>query len=326
MRRFLSLITVLISLVVISPLPWEKVHAQAYSAADLINTVNEMRASYGLAPYQVDGSLTSIAQGHSDYMASIGTLTHTRADGSSPAGYGITAENIGGGKNASPAYIVYTQWADDLHTNTVVGYTEGLAGAGVAEKDGILYYTLDVRNTGKVNNYQPTAVAGTPASTLAGGKSPQNVISPFQTVTPLPDGSIIHEIQAGQTLWHVANAYGLTVPDLVGLNSGLSADNPIVYPGQKIIVRRAFTATPSLIPSLTPIPPTRTPRPTFTPRPTHTITTSPTPTSPGFLPDIPSLGSKDTRVLGIGVVAVSVLGLLAILITTLRSRGKNGDE
>ena len=322
MHLFLSISLVLINLVCLTFTQPENASAQTWSAADLVNTVNEMRSSNGLPPYQVDGALTAIAQKHSDYMASIGVFTHTRQDGSSPASDGITAENIGGGLNASPQYLVYTQWSDELHTSTIVGFTEGLVGAGVAVKDGVLYYTLDVKNTGKINNYRQTQSAVSSGS--ASQQPTQAPISPMQTVTPAEDGSIVHVIQPGQTLWNVAIAYGVKIVDLAALNPGISVEKPIVYPGQKIIIRLAFTPTPSLIPSQTPLPPTKTPKLTFTPRPTRTITTEPTATAPPLLPKVPSLGSEDSRSLGIVVIAVSVLGLLAILITTLRGRQKPG--
>ncbi|MCC6147851.1 MAG: LysM peptidoglycan-binding domain-containing protein [Anaerolineaceae bacterium] len=300
------------------------VKGQAWSAYDLINAVNELRASYGLAPYQVDGSLTSIAQGHSEYMASIGTFTHTRQDGSAPGDHGITAENIGGGLNASPQYLVNSQWADELHTRTMIGFTEGLAGAGVAEQDGVLYYTLAIKNTGQVSSVRPVAATGNPGSTSP--QPSQAPIRPMQTVSPQEDGSIVHVIEPGQTLWNIAIAYGVKIADLTALNPGLSAENPIVYPGQKIIIRLAFTRTPSPYPSETPIPPTRTPNTTFTPRPTRTSTIAPTETPPPLLPEIPSLGSSDSRALGIAVVAASALGLLAVLITILRGGRKNPEE
>lgn len=322
MHRSLFVSLVLFSLVCFALAQPGSAYAQVSSAADLINTVNEMRASYGLSPYQTDGGLASIAQAHSDYMASIGVFTHTRKDGSGPADDGITAENIGGGLNASPHYIVYTQWADDLHTKTIVGFTEGLAGAGVAVKDGVVYYTLDVKNTGLVNTNPQAQPVNNPGSTSP--QPTQAPVSAMQTVTPADDGSIIHVIQSGQTLWNVAIAYGVKIIDLAALNPGISVENPVVYPGQKIVVRMASTPTPSLIPSQTPLPPTKTPKLTFTPRLTRTITTEPTVTPPPLLPEVPSLGSKDSRSLGIVVIAVSVLGLLAILITMIRGGQKPG--
>lgn len=324
MHRSISSLLIFFSLVFLLPLHHQPVQAQTYSAYDLLNTVNEMRSSYGLPPYQVDGALMGTAQSQSDYMASIDKITHLRENGSGPESYGISAENIGGGINISPETIVYSQWADDLHTKTIIGFTEGLAGAGVTEKNGMIYYTLDVRNTGTTfNPVQATQPGVTGAQPSA--ESSQNDISTLQTSTPSPDGSIVHEVQAGQTLWSVANAYGVNIMELEALNPDISVDNPVIYPGQKITIRLAFTPTPSLFPSQTPVPATATPRPTFTPRPTHTITITPTPTAPGLLPRIPSLGSEDTRTLGIIVVAFCAAGLVALVIAGLRS-GKKPEE
>ncbi|MEM5773601.1 MAG: CAP domain-containing protein, partial [Anaerolineaceae bacterium] len=64
-------------------IPAHKGTAQT-SAYAIIEQVNLLRASYGLAPYSVDSGLMSVAQGHASYMASIQTATHYRADGSSP--------------------------------------------------------------------------------------------------------------------------------------------------------------------------------------------------------------------------------------------------
>ncbi|MDX1437480.1 MAG: CAP domain-containing protein, partial [Anaerolineales bacterium] len=86
--------------------------AQGGSAADLIAAVNALRASNGLPPLQADSALMSIAQAHSNYQASIGSVTHTGAGGTRPrdraaaAGYGggatiFVSENIAGGTNLS---------------------------------------------------------------------------------------------------------------------------------------------------------------------------------------------------------------------------------
>lgn len=326
MRRFLFALTLLICAAGVLLFAVRPVRAQSASPYDLINTVNEMRSSYGLSPYQIDGSLMSIAQGHSEYMASIGSFTHTRADGTTPKDLNITAENIGGGLNASPGYIVYTQWSDDLHTNTIIGYTDGLVGAGVATTaDGVVYYTLDVKNTGKVNNYRQTQPAGASSDVSTTSQPTQLPITPMQAVTPAEDGSITHVVQSGQTLWNIAITYDVKILDLVGLNPGLSAEKPVVYPGQKIIIRMPFTPTISPTITETPIPPTRTSQPTYTPRPTRTITATVTVTSPPLLPKVPSLGSGDAQAIGVVVIIASTLGLLAILISSIHSARKPGE-
>ncbi len=65
-------------------------------------------------------------------------------------------------------------------------------------------------------------------------------IAAVQTATPNPDGSIIHEVQPGQTLWAIASAYGTTVQRLWELN-GLG-ENDVILPGQKLLVRPAGAA------------------------------------------------------------------------------------
>ncbi len=83
-------------------------HAQAGDPYSLIDAVNNLRAANGLPAYQINGTLMAIAQGHSDYQAAIGEVTHTGAGGTRPrdraaaAGYGgggtfFISENIAGG-------------------------------------------------------------------------------------------------------------------------------------------------------------------------------------------------------------------------------------
>jgi len=59
----------------------------------------------------------------------------------------------------------------------------------------------------------------------------------FAVSTPNPDGSIIHEVQQGQTLIGIANTYDVELNEILALN-GLSMD-AILLPGDKIVVRTA---------------------------------------------------------------------------------------
>jgi LysM repeat protein len=76
---------------------------------------------------------------------------------------------------------------------------------------------------------------GTPAST-------SEVINPVQTVTPYPDGSIIHVVQPNEALWSIAIAYGTTIQSIRDLNK-LSASS-VIIPGQKLVIRPAGSITP----------------------------------------------------------------------------------
>ena len=93
------------------------------------------------------------------------------------------------------------------------------------------------------------------------------IIMAVVTVTPMPDGSMVHEVLPGQSLWAIAIAYGVKIADLVNLNKQLSPTNPVIFVGQKIMVRGTSLPTPSPTVSNTPVPVSRTPRVTKTPRP-----------------------------------------------------------
>ena len=106
-----------------------KVRAAALSASayDVIAAVNQVRASNGLAPFEINGALMAAAQAHSDYQAATGSISHTGSGGSSPgsrasaAGFsGSVIENIYGGMNASPQQAVSWWQGDSLHLNTLL--------------------------------------------------------------------------------------------------------------------------------------------------------------------------------------------------------------
>ena len=146
------------------------------------------------------------------------------------------------------------------------------------------------------------------------------VVQAVITATPGADGSIVHEVQPGQALWSIAIAYGVKIADLIALNKLPAA--PVLSIGQKIIVQPAFTPTVSPTVTLTPRPPTRTPTPTATPKtptiaPTATLTPTATP-RPLFNFTPPDLGQRN--LLGIGIIAVSGIGLLMVVISSLRKK------
>ena len=291
--------------------------AQAGSAQALIDAVNAYRVSNGLEPYGVDGGLMSLAQTQSEYMASIQTCTHQRADGSSPGDHGISAENVACGLNLSVEGAIYSQWTDPLHSATLLGPDTGLVGAGMELSGSSVYYTLAVKRLSGEFTYRPpvkpTSVATLPGGTPGLTSSPQPVIYAPATVTPQADGSIVHTIRYGQTLIGIAKAYGITLEQLYAANPKLNPKNPVYYEGQSLVIRVASTATPVPSPSASPRPPTRTPVPTRTatqvPSATPTITLSPT---PGLYDRAAASLGGPRRAAAYVIIFASVLGLLLV--------------
>jgi LysM repeat protein len=297
----------------------------APSPYDLITVVNSLRASNGLPAYQADNALMSSSQAHSDYQASMGTWTHQGADGTfewdraAAAGYG------GGGNihcdeavaiaasNKGLDYVVYTLWADYDHRVLILlnpNYKD--AGAGVVEKNGMIYYTLDACYQGGPANFSASTKTNLSQQTTA---TPPLVIEAVITTTSQPDGSIIHEVQPGQSLWAIAIAYGIKIVDIVSWNK-LSPDSPVVFIGQKLVVHGTSTITLSPTVTFTSHPITRTATPSKTPRPTQpsrTPTLTATPTHEPLIPTMPPMNPQVQSTLGYALVGVCAIGLLLVV-------------
>ena len=310
-------------------------HAQAPSAYDLISTVNGWRISSGLSPLEIDNALMVAAQGHSEYQASIGSWSHAGAGGTyewdraAAAGYGgganikcdeaVAIANV----NTSVDTVVYSLWNDYDHRDLVLLNSSYVhVGAAAVEVGGMVYYTLDACYTGSGAASNPPS--GTTGSTTINGlpTATREIIMAVQTAAPAEDGSITHEVQPGQSLWAISDTYKVESAVITQLNN-LAAGNPVIYPGQKLLIRPSFTPTVSPTITETPIPATRTPRPTSTPlptRPTETATPTPTATEKPLLPEIPAIKALDRQTLGIAIIAVCGLGLAAMIIGILKSK------
>ena len=133
------------------------------------------------------------------------------------------------------------------------------------------------------------------------------------TSTPNPDGSIVHIVQEGETLWDISLAYGVPGAEIMG-NSGNSPTVTDVYVGQVLIIRPPdpSTQTPTLTSTPTRITPQATLlRPTLTPIPTQTL--FPTLTSTDQ-PNVLFRAFADTHTVGIAMVGISGVGILLVLI------------
>jgi len=220
--------------------------------------------------------------------------------------------------------IVNVIWSDYQHRHGVLlnsSFTDIGAGAAVGS-DGLVYYTVDNCAGGNQTSAVPVVTAS--ARSSASPSPSEEIGKTVIAATPLENGSIVHIVEAGQTLWAIATAYGQTTDKLVLLN-GLPTPNPVIYAGQKLLVRPAFTPTLSPTITLTSRPATRTPKPTFTPQPvrsTRTATLEPTPTPPPLV----ILPEFNQRWFGVSLVLICGLGLVTVFLNHLLRAKTGGKE
>jgi LysM repeat protein len=287
----------------------------ADSPYNLINAVNALRASYGLAPYSISSILMSTAQGHADYMAATGNVSHTGVGGSSvtdrllAAGYplagdlslgGFRSENItSGSEGTSSAQAAVNQWTGDApHLNTMISSNLTEIGAGVTVNGGRVYYVIDcARPTNSGIPQMAGAPVGSGSAITPGG----GVIIPVVVVTPNADGDVIHEVKAGQTLWQIAISYETKIDEIKRLNNVF--DNNI-YPGNKLLIKKDVVAVQTLpVETLTP---EVTSSPTSLSTPTATII-PPTPTFPP-VNGLPSTSRNNVMGIAMGIIVLALLG------------------
>jgi len=316
MQKLIKVIWALIFIVAFFSLPQAtKAKSSAYvpafsDASGLIAGVNAIRSSLGLNTLQPNSILNSIALQQAEYELSIGSQTDTGAGGSRPfqralaAGYllagdlskgGIIAELLYGGVGIGTSSAV-TWWNNDPYHHSMIASTSfGDIGAGVATSGNTSYFVLvEALSTGG------TPVVYTPPAPLY-PNTPTIVPN-----TPNADGSIVHIVQAGETLGSLSMAYNIPLADILRLN-GLTVKSTI-FVNQKIIVRAAYTPTPRRPTSTPTIPPTITPWPTSTPTDTATAL-PPTPTPSPGLP----VSAAGGAVAAIFVSALILAGVIAML-------------
>ncbi len=300
--------------------------AQGGDPYDLIDAVNTLRINNGLPPYEVNNILMSIAQGHSNYQAAIGSVTHIGAGGTRPrdravaAGYGggatfFISENIAGGTDLSVDGAISMWLGDDPHIQTMLSSNYQEVGAGVAEAGGFVYYTLDAAYV-SCDSYNP------PPTTYPGGPTALPYYA-VKTATPNPDGSIVHTVMLGQNLSLIATGYGITVEQLKELNH-LTDDT--IYDGDILIIRLGDTPGPTATGTATPTP-TRVASPTRYPTRTPTLTATATVATPVSLAvdlgqgNAPQAGSDPLgSILVIAIIALAGGGIVLMVVGSVLRR------
>lgn len=328
----LTKIYILAFLILTILIPNSPTYAQANQSSnleglpvDLVNAVNALRAAYGLPAYSINSILMLTAQNQSDFMAATGNVSHTGAGGSSftdrllAAGYplggdlalgGFRSENIIAGSSSMSAQAAVDAWMGDApHQNTMLSQDLTEIGAGVSVVDGKVYYVIDCA--------RPSTSGAPPASTSvveSGATVPANaaVIYPVVQSTPNSAGDIIHEVQAGQTLWQIAISYGVKIDDIKRLNNLF--DNNI-YPKNKLLIKKEAT--------LTSAPPLE----TVTSEPTFTATPTTTPETTLFVVStqtniIPNRQNNTTVVIS----AIAIIALAILFAGIFTFLGKSNDN
>lgn len=306
----------------------EPAQAQAGTAWEVLAEINAYRAANGLAPLVENQYLNISSQNHVNWMVETGNYGHVGIDGSSStdraiaAGYGggsnvRVTENWARGYDMTASEVVYQSWAtSSVHNSQMLTTSYNEFGAGVAlDGDGMTVYVVNfgIVIGGSIPTQSPNPTAG-------GTQVPY--IQPIVTSTPNPDGSVIHIVKYGETLWTIVDAYGISMADLLALN-GLTEDDAI-FPDQELLIIPAnltldetpqTTGTPGGTATPTPKPsPTKTRTPLPSPSVMPTLAETPEPRA-NFLKTI---FSGDTLFVGIGLVAVSIFGIGLLFFTSSR--------
>lgn len=276
MRRKLLILTVLLLLAGAN-----LISAQG-EASDILGRVNNLRASLGRAPYNLNGALSAAAQNQAQWIVETGSVSHTRPDGSGPrtralnAGYPSTqvSENIYGGTNAG-VDSAWVFWINSgIHYAGLVNAAYNDVGIGAAHGSWGAAYVMVFGNSGG-----PPPPQTQPLSSNASGNSgASSAAAPPPYVVGLDEnGNIMHQVQPGDTLGDIALIYGYTwddLPTMMTLNGltdvhDLEVGSIFLVPSRENLSSAvsaapdvpnvAMLATPENPPTRTPIPATITP-------------------------------------------------------------------
>lgn len=301
------------------------VSAQQATPYELIDLTNQWRASYGNAPLITDSILMATAQATAETMAAMKACGHLgdvrgriKAAGFGGGATVFATENIACGSTMDASGIVYQIWGDEIHMMPVTGVNYTHIGAGVAvDSEGFAYYVLHAAYTAGNPGVRP-GVTASPGAVYDTPAPIERYVVSVKKADPQPDGSLVHEVGYGQTLWGIADAYGVKLEDITNLNP-IIADDLVIYEGQKLLVALAVaTLTPTPLPTGTPVSTTSTPQPSVTPRPSSTAVVtlipsaveSPTESSP------PAVEKSETRkIVGIIILALCAAGLGLMIVS-----------
>lgn len=220
--------------------------AQTSTTQIVLELVNQVRSERGLPPYRFNQALSVAAQNQADFNATNARYGHGGEGGSRPqdraeaAGYtGNVIENVVGGWDLTPQQGV-TWWVNSpVHYNTLISTRYIDAGAGYATNGRQRHYTLVVG--------RPSDATDNPISVNEQPAGPPAFVEPIVISEPDADGSIIHKVMTGHTLWAIAARYNVRLTDLLLYNN--LSETSLLRPGDELIVRLADGQEPPPTPT-----------------------------------------------------------------------------
>jgi LysM repeat protein len=302
---------------------------QPPTPSEVIEAINNLRMSNGIAPLGVHSVLMQIGQMEAEGIAG-GMGGHWRPNGLTlgqwliSLGYplsgdlsmdGYRSENWGFAQSAEDAVAMWL--GDDLHTNTMLSLERSDIGVGIAlSGDGayvIVVETALQTKSGQMQWDAAVVLTGIPQTQAAyssmstqaaeNGLLPQNMAA-VELATAFPDGNVYHDVKYGQALWSIAIAYGTTIKQIQQLN-GLT--DTTVQPGQHLlVVQHATQPAPDSAPQVLAFPTQHLSTPTMVPTATPTIESTPV------------ISERDRRnnmfgIIGIGIAALFLGGLFTAM-------------
>jgi LysM repeat protein/uncharacterized protein YkwD len=308
--------------------------AQTPTPSLVIEAINALRISHGIAPLGVHSVLMQVGQVEAEGIAG-GMSGHWRPNGLTlgqwliSLGYplsgdlsldGYRSENWGFAQSAEDAVAMWL--GDDEHINTMLSLERSDIGVGIARaEDGA--YVIVAETALQTRSGQPqsealailtgipqtqAAYAGMSTQAAENGLLPQNMAA-VELATALPNGNVYHDVKYGQALWSIAIAYGTTIKQIQQLN-GLT-DTTTVQTGQRLlVVQHATQPAPDSAPQVLVFPTQALSTPTMIPTATPIIEST------------PEVSERDRRNNMFGIIAIGISALFLGGLFTVMTRKK----
>jgi len=317
-KKFLVISALFVILVTTLGIPVSHVSAaNTVTAGDLISLVNSIRTGNGLPALTENSILDGTAQATAQEMADedltdhIGNVKGRIAAAGFGSGANIFAtENWAAYQDGATLSWIQSVWSDSAHmipmTNSY--YTDIGAGVATSSSGRVVY----IVHAAYVAGGTYSSSSGDTSSTAT--ESVSQIMMPVVTSTPHADGSVVHGVLQGQTLWSIAIAYGTHINIISALN-GLSGT--YLYVGEQLLMPSAMpTITPTITPTIL--------TPTSSITPTRMLPTIDPTSLPSKTPVTASISVSDfvlnRRTLGMIIIIICALGLGVAMFTALRGK------